>query len=64
MNPACNRCGGEGFIVVCVDDMCRGCGHCIHGDGEEVCPDCFGDMCLDDDDYPDDDEGADHDGQR
>jgi hypothetical protein len=38
----CNTCGGEGFIVVCVDDMCRGAGECMHGDGEAPCPDCGG----------------------
>lgn len=38
----CERCGGEGFIVVCVDDMCRGAGECMHGDGEIPCPDCGG----------------------
>jgi hypothetical protein len=36
----CNTCGGAGFIVVCIDDMCRGAGECIHGDGEVQCPDC------------------------
>ena len=38
----CQRCGGEGFIIVCCDDMCRGAGECMHGDGEIVCPDCHG----------------------
>lgn len=38
----CNTCGGEGFIVVCIDDMCRGCGECMHGDGEVTCPECKG----------------------
>lgn len=38
----CNTCGGAGFIVVCIDDMCRGCGECIHGDGEIPCPECGG----------------------
>jgi len=38
----CNTCMGEGFIVVCIDDMCRGCGECMHGDGEIPCPDCGG----------------------
>lgn len=51
----CNRCFGEGFIVVCVDDMCRGAGECMHGDGEIVCPDCHGETDDDDfDDYPED----------
>jgi hypothetical protein len=38
----CNTCNGEGFIVVCIDDMCRGAGECMHGDGEIVCPECKG----------------------
>lgn len=38
----CNTCMGAGFIVTCVDDMCRGAGECIHGDGEIVCPECNG----------------------
>lgn len=40
---SCNRCGGAGTIIICVDDMCRGAGECMHGDGEIVCPDCGGD---------------------
>jgi hypothetical protein len=47
----CNTCNGEGFIVTCVDDMCRGCGECMHGDGESVCPECHGDGGYQDDDY-------------
>lgn len=38
----CERCGGEGIIITCCDDICNGIGHCIHGDGEETCPDCHG----------------------
>jgi hypothetical protein len=38
----CWRCGGEGWIVICIDDMCRGAGECIHGDGETLCPECGG----------------------
>ena len=45
----CWQCGGEGFIVVRVDDMCRGAGYCIHGDGEAVCPNCKGDDFYDED---------------
>ena len=41
-DSGCSRCGGQGFIVVCIDDMCRGAGECMHGDGEIVCPDCEG----------------------
>jgi len=38
----CLRCDGEGFIIICPDDMCQGAGECIHGDGEMLCPDCHG----------------------
>lgn len=41
-DPYCYRCDNAGFIIVCVDDMCRGAGECMHGDGEIVCPDCKG----------------------
>jgi hypothetical protein len=34
----CPTCGGIG--VVCIDDICRGLGECIHGDG--MCPTCGG----------------------
>jgi len=34
----CYICGGAGFIVTCIDDMCRGAGECMHGDGESPCP--------------------------
>jgi hypothetical protein len=40
----CNTCGGAGYIVVCIDDMCRGAGECMHGDGEVPCPECGGDL--------------------
>jgi hypothetical protein len=33
----CLDCGGEGWIVTCVDDLCRGAGYCIHGDGMMLC---------------------------
>jgi hypothetical protein len=52
----CNTCNGDGFIVTCIDDMCRGAGECFHGDGESVCPECGGDDCGPDDYYGDDDE--------
>lgn len=38
----CCRCDNTGMIVVCVDDLCRGAGECMHGDGEIICPDCNG----------------------
>lgn len=41
-DDGCMTCGGEGFIVVCIDDMCRGAGECMHGDGEIPCPTCGG----------------------
>lgn len=41
-DPYCHRCDNSGFVIVCVDDMCRGAGECMHGDGEIVCPDCKG----------------------
>ena len=44
----CPECGGEGIIITCCDDMCVGSGHCIHGDGEEVCPECDGSGEVDD----------------
>jgi hypothetical protein len=43
-DDGCNTCGGEGFIVVCIDDMCRGAGECMHGDGEIPCPQCGGNL--------------------
>jgi hypothetical protein len=33
----CDRCGGDGWILTCCDDMCHGLGYCIHGDGMEMC---------------------------
>jgi hypothetical protein len=41
----CPTCGGIG--VVCIDDMCRGAGYCVHGDGD--CPTCGGEPYEDDD---------------
>jgi hypothetical protein len=38
----CARCDNRGLIIVCVDDLCRGAGECMHGDGEVICPDCKG----------------------
>ena len=38
----CSRCDGEGFILVCPDDVSHGAGECMHGDGEIVCPECKG----------------------
>ena len=38
----CDRCNGEGEIMVCCDDICHGLGECIHGDGYAACPTCKG----------------------
>jgi hypothetical protein len=51
MSGCCNC--DDGWIVVCVDDMCRGSGECIHGDGMALCP-CQDDPDEDDDYMPDD----------
>jgi len=50
VSETCEMCGGTGIIITCCDDMCNGIGHCIHGDGEEVCPECGGegDICDED----------------
>lgn len=42
----CNRCDGEGIILVCWDDICHGLGYCIHGDGEVICPECEGEGII------------------
>ena len=36
----CDLCDGSGVIITCFDDICVGGDHCIHGDGEEICPNC------------------------
>ena len=36
----CSTCGNTGVIITCWDDLCAGGEYCIHGDGEELCPDC------------------------
>ena len=33
----CIDCGGEGWVVTCIDDICHGLGYCIHGDGMRIC---------------------------
>ncbi len=44
----CVRCGGEGIIMICIDDMCRGCGECPFNPPLEgcyaICPECKGEM--------------------
>lgn len=41
-DEGCYLCGGTGAIVTCIDDLCRGSGECMHGDGEQPCPACCG----------------------
>jgi hypothetical protein len=43
----CYFCGGSGYVITCIDDMCHGMDECIHGDGESECPVCR----VRDDDY-------------
>jgi hypothetical protein len=42
----CWACGGEGFEIICCDDLCHGVGYCIHGDGERTCRECHGEGVL------------------
>lgn len=42
----CHECHGEGFVMVCIDDLCVGTGQCMHGDGEVVCPVCKGEGAV------------------
>lgn len=37
----CWKCGGEGSIVECVDDLCHGQDWCMHGDNR-MCSNCGG----------------------
>ena len=39
---SCYYCFGRGFVITCPDDMCANNDHCIHGDGEMICPICKG----------------------
>jgi hypothetical protein len=38
----CPECNGEGFVVVCCDDLCHARGSCMHGDGNAMCGNCMG----------------------
>lgn len=42
----CWNCGGEGFVITCCDDLCRGAGYCFHGDGHAMCHTCKGEGSL------------------
>ena len=41
-NESCFVCNGTGWAVVCIDDMCRDSGECMHGDGDVECGHCLG----------------------
>jgi len=36
-DSGCVNCSGEGIVMCCVDDLCRGCGECINGINDESC---------------------------
>lgn len=36
----CNECGGRGYVVRCIDDLCHGQDECIHGDAPTPCYAC------------------------
>jgi len=52
--PYCARCDNNGIIIVCVDDMCRGCfdgcgAPCGRNDDPtciRTCPDCKGEFVF------------------
>jgi hypothetical protein len=39
-NSGCYECGGRGWIVRCIDDLCHGQDECIHGDPPDPCRTC------------------------
>jgi len=39
----CERCGGQGIVMICVDDCCRGAGECLWNPPRNG---CFG-KCFD-----------------
>ena len=42
----CWNCGGEGFTIICCDDLCHGQGYCMHGNGHQCCTECNGEGTL------------------
>ena len=38
----CWVCDGRGWVVICMDDICRARKECMHGDGEDICDNCQG----------------------
>jgi hypothetical protein len=37
---SCYECGGSGWFVDCIDDLCHGQEYCIHGDPPRPCRTC------------------------
>jgi hypothetical protein len=42
-DDGCFNCGGWGWQVTCIDDMCHGQDECIHGDPPRPCRYCNAD---------------------
>lgn len=36
----CWSCGGRGWKITCIDDLCHGNDECIHGDAPTPCREC------------------------
>ncbi len=60
----CSTCNGDGYVVSCPDDICRGQGFCGHGARDPVCPECLGDPLYDDEPDDHDDTDTDFDGEE
>lgn len=39
-NSGCYACGGRGYFVDCIDDLCHGQDECIHGNPPSPCRVC------------------------
>lgn len=50
-SAGCYHCGGRGWLVTCIDDLCHGQDECIHGDPPTPCPVCNKDGELEDNYY-------------
>lgn len=44
----CYECGGRGYVVRCIDDLCHGQDECIHGDPPTPCFVCNRDGEMED----------------
>lgn len=36
----CCTCGGRGYMITCIDDLCHGQDECMHGDPPSPCREC------------------------